>query len=52
LPITYEVAVKAAEIDVFIIKVGEMLSLANILIASSAISYNLTLITRNVKHFQ
>ena len=52
LPITYEIAAKAAEIEVMLIKSGEMLSLPDILIASTAICHNLILITRNVKHFQ
>lgn len=52
LPITYEIVVKAAEIEVMLIKSGEMLSLPDILIASTAICHNLILITRNVKHFQ
>lgn len=52
MPITYDIAIKAAEIEVNLIKNGEMLSLADILIASTAIYYDLILITKNVKHFQ
>ncbi|MEM2122845.1 MAG: type II toxin-antitoxin system VapC family toxin [Candidatus Bathyarchaeia archaeon] len=52
LPVTYEEVATAAEIEVIAVKRGEMLSLADILIASSAISHNLTLVTRNIKHFQ
>jgi predicted nucleic acid-binding protein len=52
LPVTFEIATEAAEIEVATIKRGEALSLADILIASSAIGLNLTLITRNIKHFQ
>ncbi|MEM3528186.1 MAG: type II toxin-antitoxin system VapC family toxin, partial [Candidatus Bathyarchaeia archaeon] len=52
LPITYDIAVKAAEVEVATVKNGVMISLADILIASSAISHDSTLITRNVKHFQ
>jgi len=52
LPITYEVALKAAEIDAMLTIKGEMLSLADVLIAATAIANNLILITRNVKHFK
>ena len=52
LPITHEIAVKAAEMEVSLIKRGEALSLADILIAATAIEYNLIIITRNVKHFK
>jgi predicted nucleic acid-binding protein len=52
LPVTDKIAAEAAKIEVAAIKGGEALSLADVLIASSAISLNLTLITRNIKHFQ
>jgi len=52
LPITQRIAAKAAEIEVMLIKCGKMLSLADILIASTAISHELVLITRNVEHFE
>ena len=52
LPITYEVALKAAEIDAMLTIKGEMLSLADGLMAATAIANNLILITRNVKHFK
>ena len=35
-----------------LIKCGKMLSLADILIASTAISHRLILITRNIEHFK
>ncbi|MBS7626114.1 type II toxin-antitoxin system VapC family toxin, partial [Candidatus Bathyarchaeota archaeon] len=52
LPVTYDIAVEAAEVEVAAAKSGVMISLADIIIASSAISHGSTLITRNVKHFQ
>ncbi|MBS7637651.1 PIN domain-containing protein [Candidatus Bathyarchaeota archaeon] len=52
LPVTREIAVKAAEIDADLIKRGEALSLAEILIAATAINHNLILLTRNIEHFK
>jgi len=52
IPIIYNVIVKAAEIDARLMRKGEPISLSDILIASTAIAYNLTLITRNIKHFE
>jgi len=52
IPIIYNVIVKAAEIDARLMRKGEPISLSDILIASTAIVYNLTLITRNIKHFE
>ncbi|MHA1632118.1 MAG: type II toxin-antitoxin system VapC family toxin [Candidatus Freyarchaeota archaeon] len=52
LPITYEVALKAAEVDAMLAIKGEMLSLADVLIATTAIINNLVLVTRNVRHFK
>ena len=43
---------KAAEIEARLIKNGEMLSLADLLIAFSAITYSLMLITGNIRHFR
>ena len=51
LPVTYEVALKAAEIDAKLVKKGLMLGMADILIAASAIVNDLILVTRNIKHF-
>jgi len=51
LPVTYEVALKAAEIDAKLVKKGLMLSMADILIAASAIVNDLILVTRNIRHF-
>lgn len=52
LPVTYEIAVKASEIEVDLIKRGEAVSLADLIIAATAMHHNLVLITRNVKHFK
>lgn len=52
LPVTREIAVKAAEIDADLIKREEALSLADILIAATAINHNLILLTRNIEHFK
>jgi len=52
IPIMYNVIVKAAEIDARLVKRGEPISLPDILIASTAIVHDLTLITRNIKHFE
>jgi len=52
LPITYDIAMKAAEIEVDLIKRGEAVSLADLIIAATAKHHNLILITRNIKHFK
>ncbi|MBS7618150.1 PIN domain-containing protein [Candidatus Bathyarchaeota archaeon] len=52
LPITREIAVKAAEVDANLIKMGETLSLADALIAATAINHNLVLLTRGIEHFK
>ncbi len=52
LPITYDIAAKAAEIEVDLMKKGEAISLADLIIAATAIHHNLILITRNIKHFE
>lgn len=52
LPYIYEVAKLAAELDAELTKQGEPLSFADVIIASTALHHNLTLVTRNDKHFQ
>ncbi len=52
IPLTYNIVLKAAEIEVGLMKKGEMISLPDILIASTAVTNNLILITRNIKHFK
>ena len=52
IPVDEAVAFKAAEIDASLAKEGLMLSLADILIAATALANNLVLVTRNVKHFK
>ncbi|MEM1570318.1 MAG: type II toxin-antitoxin system VapC family toxin [Candidatus Bathyarchaeia archaeon] len=52
IPITREIAVKAAEVDADLIKRGEVLSLADVLIVATAINHNLVLLTRNIEHFK
>ena len=52
LPFTYETALIAAHIEAELTKKGEMISLPDIIIGSTALYHNLTLITRNTKHFK
>jgi len=51
IPYTYEIAKKAAEIDASLAKRGEMLPFSDVVIAATAIVYDLTLITRD-EHFR
>lgn len=51
IPYTYEIAKKSAEIDAHLTKSGQTISLADIIIAATAIVHNLQLVTRNVRHF-
>ena len=51
LPVTFDIASKAAEIDATLVRKGEMLSLTDIFIGATALYHNLILVTRNVKHF-
>ncbi len=52
LQVTYTIAERAAETESLLMKKGKMLSLTDILIASTAITHNLILVTRNTKHFK
>jgi len=51
IPYTYEIAKKAAEIDASLAKRGEMLPFPDVVIAATAIVYDLTLVTRD-EHFK
>jgi len=50
--IDYIIAKLAAEIDAELMKKGKQVDMADILIAATAIRYNLTLVTRNIKDFE
>jgi len=52
IPIDYVIAKLAAEIDAELMMKGQQIDLADVLIASTAIKYNFTLVTRNVKDFK
>ncbi|AGK60042.1 putative nucleic acid-binding protein, contains PIN domain [Archaeoglobus sulfaticallidus PM70-1] len=51
IPYTYEIAKRAAEIDASLIKKGEMLPFPDVVIAATAITYDLSLVTRE-DHFK
>jgi len=51
IPMDQKIAIKTAEIEVKLIKKGEMLSLPDLIIAATALTHNLILVTRNIKHF-
>ena len=52
LPYTYDIARAAAEIDAGLTKRGISLSFADVIIASTALHYRLTVVTRNIEHFR
>jgi len=51
IPYDIGIAKKSAEIMAKLLKSGEPLSLSDVIIAATAITYDLKLITRNIKHF-
>lgn len=51
LPYTYEIAKTAAEIDATLTRKGQTISMADTILAATAIYYKLTLVTRNPQHF-
>lgn len=51
LGITYEVAEKAAYIDAQLARKGQIIGYADLLIAATALTYGLVLITRDLEHF-
>jgi len=50
-PLIDDIIVKASDIYAYLYNQGLLISDADILIASTALVYNLTLITRNLEHF-
>lgn len=52
IPFTTEIASKAAEIEAYLTRKGIIISLPDIIIASTALTNNLTIITRNQKDFK
>ncbi|RLF11364.1 MAG: type II toxin-antitoxin system VapC family toxin [Thermoprotei archaeon] len=51
MPYTYEIARRAAFIDAYLAKRGRIISFPDAVIAATAIHYDLTLVTRNTRHF-
>ena len=51
LPYTYEIAKTAAEIDATLTRKGQIISIADTILAATAIYYKLALVTRNPQHF-
>ena len=52
LPVTREVADKAARIESELMEKGELLEARDLIIAATAITRNAMLLTRNKKHYQ
>lgn len=52
LPYTYEIAKTAAEIDANLTKEGQTISMPDIMLAATALSYKLSVVTRNADHFK
>lgn len=52
LPLTREVAEKAAEIFSYLREKGITIDIQDILIGATALTYSLPVVTRNVKHFR
>lgn len=52
LPVDYSIAKIAAEIDAKLLMSGTPVDTADVLIAATAIKYDLTLVTRNVRDFE
>ncbi|RLE79393.1 MAG: type II toxin-antitoxin system VapC family toxin [Thermoprotei archaeon] len=51
IPYTDKIAKKSAEIAAYLYKRGEPIGFADTIIAATAITNNLKLVTRNIKHF-
>ncbi len=47
-----QIICKAIEIDVYLTKNGEKMSIRDLIIGATAIVYDLMLVTRNVEHFE
>jgi len=52
LPVTPEIAIKAAEIGTYLISQGKEVDIMDTYIASTAIMHRLTLVTANIAHFR
>lgn len=52
LPVTAEIALKAGELDAELELQGAALDIADIIIAATALEHNLSVLTRNTRHFE
>ena len=52
LPVTPEIAIKAAEIGTYLISQGKEVEIMDTYIAATAILHRLTLVTANMAHFE
>jgi len=52
LPVTPEIAIKAAQIGTYLISIGKEVDIMDTYIASTAILHRLTLVTANIAHFE
>ncbi len=52
LPVTPEIAIKAAEIGTYLISQGKEVDIMDTYIASTAIIHRLTLVTTNIAHYE
>lgn len=52
LQLDYLIAKIAAEIDAILMKKGTQVNVSDVLIAATALRYNLIIVTRNIKHFE
>jgi len=52
LPVTPEIAIKAAELGTYLISIGKEVDIMDTYIASTAIMHRLTLLTANIAHFK
>jgi tRNA(fMet)-specific endonuclease VapC len=51
IPVTEPIAVRFAEIRALLMRRGELISNFDMLIAATALHYNLTVLTFNLRHF-
>lgn len=52
LPVTSEIAIKAAEIGTYLVSQGKEVDIMDTYIAATAIMHRLTLVTANIAHFE
>lgn len=52
LPVTPEIAIKAAEIGTYLLSIGKEVDIMDTYIASTAIMHRLILVTANIAHFK